>query len=169
MKGDRLGFLKFYKSSSHSEPEVNESTTREMPVVLISSYQNHDFVLTDVEDSESCENRNGAASALLHIDESDGVDEIGRQRNKTKRRFEPRQVQTGTVDPGRWSLWGHNEIQIVQLHCGCIFLSLNHSHCICFEAQSNVFCNHQSSFTHLGLDNAAQSTLTQTLTQERAS
>ncbi|XP_061659107.1 zinc finger X-chromosomal protein isoform X1 [Syngnathoides biaculeatus] len=51
----------------------------------------------DVEDSESCENRNGAASALLHIDESDGVDEIGRQRNKTKRRSEPRQVQTAII------------------------------------------------------------------------
>lgn len=51
--------------------------------------------LTGAEDSESCENRNGAASALLHIDESDGVDEINRQRNKTKRRSEPRQVQTG--------------------------------------------------------------------------
>ncbi|XP_049597782.1 zinc finger Y-chromosomal protein 1 isoform X1 [Syngnathus scovelli] len=50
-----------------------------------------------VEDSESCENRNGAASALLHIDESDGVDEIGRQRNKTKRRSEPRQVQTAII------------------------------------------------------------------------
>lgn len=51
--------------------------------------------LTGAEDSESCENRNGAASALLHIDESDGVDEINRQRNKTRRRSEPRQVQTG--------------------------------------------------------------------------
>jgi len=50
---------------------------------------------TGAEDSESCENRNGAASALLHIDESDGVEDIGRQRNKTKRRSEPRQVQTG--------------------------------------------------------------------------
>ncbi|XP_061595674.1 zinc finger Y-chromosomal protein [Cololabis saira] len=49
------------------------------------------------EDSESCENRNGAASALLHIDESDGVDEINRQRNKTKRRSEPRQVQTAII------------------------------------------------------------------------
>lgn len=51
--------------------------------------------LAGAEDSESCENRNGAASALLHIDESDGVDEINRQRNKSKRRSEPRQVQTG--------------------------------------------------------------------------
>ncbi|KAM4544500.1 zinc finger Y-chromosomal protein 1 isoform 2-T2 [Odontesthes bonariensis] len=49
------------------------------------------------EDSESCENRNGAASALLHIDESDGVDEINRQRNKSRRRSEPRQVQTAII------------------------------------------------------------------------
>uniref|UniRef100_A0A087YN20 C2H2-type domain-containing protein n=1 Tax=Poecilia formosa TaxID=48698 RepID=A0A087YN20_POEFO len=50
-----------------------------------------------VEDSEGCENRNGAASALLHIDESDGVDEINRQRNKNKRRSEHRQVQTAII------------------------------------------------------------------------
>lgn len=55
----------------------------------------HSVALTGAEDSESCENRNGAASALLHIDESDGVDEISRPRTKSKRRSEPRQVQTG--------------------------------------------------------------------------
>ena len=55
----------------------------------------HSVGLTCADDSESCENRNGAASALLHIDESDGVDEINRQRNKSRRRSEPRQVQTG--------------------------------------------------------------------------
>uniref|UniRef100_H3CXD4 C2H2-type domain-containing protein n=1 Tax=Tetraodon nigroviridis TaxID=99883 RepID=H3CXD4_TETNG len=49
------------------------------------------------EDSESCENRNGAASALLHIDESEGVDEIGRQRSKNKRTSEHRQVQTAII------------------------------------------------------------------------
>uniref|UniRef100_A0A3Q3XGL1 C2H2-type domain-containing protein n=1 Tax=Mola mola TaxID=94237 RepID=A0A3Q3XGL1_MOLML len=60
-----------------------------MPVAWAAAY--------GAEDSESCENRNGAASALLHIDESDGVDEIGRQRNKSKRRSEPRQVQTAII------------------------------------------------------------------------
>lgn len=55
----------------------------------------HNVTLPGAEDSESCENRNGAASALLHIDESEGVDEIGRQRSKNKRRSEHRQVQTG--------------------------------------------------------------------------
>ncbi|KAM9333644.1 zinc finger Y-chromosomal protein 1 isoform 2-T2 [Pholidichthys leucotaenia] len=49
------------------------------------------------EDSESCENRNGAASALLHIDESEGLDEISRQRTKSKRRSELRQVQTAII------------------------------------------------------------------------
>lgn len=58
-------------------------------------YATHCISATGTEDIESCENRNGAASALLHIDESDGVDDINRQRNKTRRRSEPRQVQTG--------------------------------------------------------------------------
>ncbi|CDQ69986.1 unnamed protein product [Oncorhynchus mykiss] len=61
-----------------------------MPVAWAAAYGS--------EDSESCENRNGAASALLHIDESDGVDKVSRQRNKNKRtRAEPRQVQTAII------------------------------------------------------------------------
>ncbi|XP_010898165.2 LOW QUALITY PROTEIN: zinc finger Y-chromosomal protein 1 [Esox lucius] len=61
-----------------------------MPVAWAAAYGS--------EDSESCENRNGAASALLHIDESDGVDKVNRQRNKNKRtRAEPRQVQTAII------------------------------------------------------------------------
>lgn len=60
--------------------------------------------MTGAEDSESCENRNGAASALLHIDESDGVDDMNRQRNKSRRRSEPRQVQTGENSTEAWTL-----------------------------------------------------------------
>ncbi|KAL0993995.1 hypothetical protein UPYG_G00116530 [Umbra pygmaea] len=61
-----------------------------MPVAWAAAYGS--------EDSESCENRNGAASALLHIDESDGLDKVNRQRNKNKRtRAEPRQVQTAII------------------------------------------------------------------------
>ncbi|XP_045064124.1 zinc finger Y-chromosomal protein 1-like [Coregonus clupeaformis] len=59
-----------------------------MPVAWAATYGS--------EDSESCENRNGAASALLHIDESDGVDKVNRQRNK-RTRAEPRQVQTAII------------------------------------------------------------------------
>ncbi|XP_026098881.1 zinc finger Y-chromosomal protein 1-like isoform X2 [Carassius auratus] len=46
---------------------------------------------------EGCENRNGAASALLHIDESDALDKLTRQHGKNKRRAEPRQVQTAII------------------------------------------------------------------------
>uniref|UniRef100_A0A8C6SZL8 C2H2-type domain-containing protein n=1 Tax=Neogobius melanostomus TaxID=47308 RepID=A0A8C6SZL8_9GOBI len=53
-------------------------------------------VSSGVDDGDGCENRNGAASALLHIDESDRIDELNRQRSK-KRRSEPRQVQTAII------------------------------------------------------------------------
>lgn len=46
---------------------------------------------------EGCENRNGAASALLHIDESDALDKLNRQHGKNRRRAEPRQVQTAII------------------------------------------------------------------------
>ncbi|XP_061103296.1 zinc finger Y-chromosomal protein 1 isoform X3 [Conger conger] len=52
-----------------------------------------------VDESESCENRNGAASALLHIDESGAesgsVNKTNKQRSK--RRTEPCQIQTAII------------------------------------------------------------------------
>ncbi|XP_041657451.1 zinc finger Y-chromosomal protein 1 [Cheilinus undulatus] len=71
-------------------------TLREKMVYMSVGDSHHNQGNHGMEDSESCENRNGAASALLHIDESDRVDEINRQRNK-KRRSEPRQVQTAII------------------------------------------------------------------------
>lgn len=70
----------------------------------------HCVALTGADDNESCENRNGAASALLHIDESDGVDDINRQRNKSRRRSEPRQVQTGKTSADVWTLEGFKKM-----------------------------------------------------------
>ncbi|XP_052398435.1 zinc finger X-chromosomal protein-like isoform X3 [Carassius gibelio] len=51
------------------------------------------------EESESCENRNGAASALLHVDESEMVERLSRQRskNRSKKRSELRHVQTAII------------------------------------------------------------------------
>lgn len=51
------------------------------------------------EETEACEPRNGAASALLHIDESDVMEKLNRQRskNKNKKRSEVHHVQTGTL------------------------------------------------------------------------
>ncbi|XP_051966098.1 zinc finger Y-chromosomal protein 1-like [Xyrauchen texanus] len=60
-----------------------------MPVAWAAAY--------GAEDHEGCENRNGAASALLHIDESDALDKLSRQHSKNRRRAEPRQVQTAII------------------------------------------------------------------------
>ncbi|XP_032390165.1 zinc finger Y-chromosomal protein 1 isoform X2 [Etheostoma spectabile] len=77
--------------------ESSGQTLREKMVYMSVGDSHHNQGNHGAEDSESCENRNGAASALLHIDESDGVDEINRQRNKSRRRSEPRQVQTAII------------------------------------------------------------------------
>ncbi|XP_031175852.1 zinc finger Y-chromosomal protein 1 isoform X2 [Sander lucioperca] len=77
--------------------ESSGQTLREKMVYMSVGDSHHNQGNHGAEDSESCENRNGAASALLHIDESDGVDEINRQRNKNRRRSEPRQVQTAII------------------------------------------------------------------------
>nr|XP_046266785.1 zinc finger X-chromosomal protein isoform X2 [Scatophagus argus] len=77
--------------------ETSGQALREKMVYMSVGDSHHNQGNHGAEDSESCENRNGAASALLHIDESDGVNEINRQRNKSKRRSEPRQVQTAII------------------------------------------------------------------------
>lgn len=84
--------------------------------------------MTGAEDSESCENRNGAASALLHIDESDGVDDMNRQRNKSRRRSEPRQVQTGENSTEAWTLERF-----------CLFVRVASS---CLQYLSHLFLRH---------------------------
>ncbi|CAB1421247.1 unnamed protein product [Pleuronectes platessa] len=77
--------------------ESSGQTLREKMVYMSVGDSHHNQGNHGADDSESCENRNGAASALLHIDESDGVDEINRQRTKKQRRSEPRQVQTAII------------------------------------------------------------------------
>ncbi|XP_037544052.1 zinc finger X-chromosomal protein [Nematolebias whitei] len=79
---------------------LTESTgqaLREKMVYMSVGDSHHNQGNHGVDDGEGCENRNGAASALLHIDESDGVDEINRQRTKNRRRSEHRQVQTAII------------------------------------------------------------------------
>uniref|UniRef100_A0A1A8SKD7 Zinc finger protein, X-linked n=1 Tax=Nothobranchius rachovii TaxID=451742 RepID=A0A1A8SKD7_9TELE len=76
--------------------ESTGQTLREKMVYMSVGDSHHNQGNHGLDNSESCENRNGAASALLHIDESDGVDEIGRQR-KNRRRSEHRQVQTAII------------------------------------------------------------------------
>uniref|UniRef100_A0A8C1H736 Zinc finger protein X-linked n=1 Tax=Cyprinus carpio carpio TaxID=630221 RepID=A0A8C1H736_CYPCA len=62
-----------------------------MPVAWAAAYSG--------EESESCENRNGAASALLHVDEPEMIERLSRQRskNRSKKRSELRHVQTAII------------------------------------------------------------------------
>ncbi|XP_028323185.1 zinc finger X-chromosomal protein [Gouania willdenowi] len=76
--------------------ETSGHTLREK-MVYMSVGDSHHIQGNHGGEDESCENRNGAASALLHIDESDGVDALNRQRSKNRRRSEPRQVQTAII------------------------------------------------------------------------
>ncbi|NP_001081639.1 zinc finger Y-chromosomal protein 1 [Xenopus laevis] len=59
-----------------------------MPVAWAAAYGNN---------TDGIEHRNGTASALLHIDESDGLDRLTKQKLKKKRRGENRQYQTAII------------------------------------------------------------------------
>lgn len=59
-----------------------------MPVAWAAAYGNN---------TDGIENRNGTASALLHIDESDDLDRLDKQRPKKRRRLENRQFQTAII------------------------------------------------------------------------
>ncbi|XP_056313230.1 zinc finger Y-chromosomal protein 1 isoform X1 [Danio aesculapii] len=73
----------------HDRPYDSTALSKDfMPVAWAAAYAGAD---------EGCENRNGAASALLHIDESDALDKLNRQHGKNRRRAEPRQVQTAII------------------------------------------------------------------------
>lgn len=68
---------------------------------LLNALTRDEPLLAGGEESETCETRNGAASALLHIDESDVIEKLNRQRskNKNKKRSELHHVQTGMLFP----------------------------------------------------------------------
>ncbi|XP_053313241.1 zinc finger X-chromosomal protein isoform X1 [Spea bombifrons] len=63
-----------------------------MPVAWAAAYGNNMGNSMD-----GVEHRNGTASALLHIDESDGLDRLAKQKPKKKRRGENRQYQTAII------------------------------------------------------------------------
>uniref|UniRef100_A0A2D4HG85 Transcriptional activator Zfx/Zfy domain-containing protein n=1 Tax=Micrurus lemniscatus lemniscatus TaxID=129467 RepID=A0A2D4HG85_MICLE len=68
------------------EQQIDDSEIKSfMPIAWAAAYGNNDAV----------ENRNGTASALLHIDESSGLGRLAKQKPKKRRRLESRQYQTG--------------------------------------------------------------------------
>ncbi|XP_035873151.1 zinc finger X-chromosomal protein-like isoform X2 [Phyllostomus discolor] len=60
-----------------------------MPIAWAAAYGNNN--------SDGIENRNGTASALLHIDESAGLGRLAKQKPKKRRRPDSRQYQTAII------------------------------------------------------------------------
>ncbi|XP_058040566.1 zinc finger X-chromosomal protein isoform X2 [Ahaetulla prasina] len=70
------------------EQQIDDSEIKSfMPIAWAAAYGNNDAV----------ENRNGTASALLHIDESSGLGRLTKQKPKKRRRLESRQYQTAII------------------------------------------------------------------------
>ncbi|XP_053467299.1 zinc finger X-chromosomal protein [Ictalurus furcatus] len=78
--------------ANHQRPFDNTSLSKDfMPVAWAAAYGG--------QEAESCENRNGAASAVLHVEESDIMEKINHQRIKSKNRkhTETRHIQTAII------------------------------------------------------------------------
>ncbi|XP_039694373.1 zinc finger X-chromosomal protein-like isoform X7 [Pteropus medius] len=71
----------------HETADDNEIKTF-MPIAWAAAYGNN---------SDGIENRNGTASALLHIDESAGLGRLAKQKTKKRRRPDSRQYQTAII------------------------------------------------------------------------
>ncbi|XP_030648280.1 zinc finger Y-chromosomal protein 1 [Chanos chanos] len=84
-----VGHDRPYDSSTLRPYDSSALSKDFMPVAWAAAY--------GADEGEECENRNGAASALLHIDESDTIDKLDPQHGKSRRRAEPRQVQTAII------------------------------------------------------------------------
>ncbi|XP_070145657.1 zinc finger Y-chromosomal protein isoform X3 [Ovis canadensis] len=71
------------------EQEMDDSEIKTfMPIAWAAAYGNN---------SDGIENRNGTASALLHIDESAGLGRLAKQKPKKRRRPDSRQYQTAII------------------------------------------------------------------------
>ncbi|XP_026307111.2 zinc finger Y-chromosomal protein isoform X2 [Piliocolobus tephrosceles] len=73
----------------HDEQQIDEDEMKTfVPIAWAAAYGNN---------SDGIENRNGTASALLHVDESAGLGRLAKQKPKKKRRPDSRQYQTAII------------------------------------------------------------------------
>nr|XP_020644825.1 zinc finger X-chromosomal protein [Pogona vitticeps] len=71
------------------EQQIDDNEIKSfMPIAWAAAYGNN---------TDAAENRNGTASALLHIDESAGLGRLAKQKPKKRRRLESRQYQTAII------------------------------------------------------------------------
>ncbi|XP_006628058.2 zinc finger X-chromosomal protein isoform X1 [Lepisosteus oculatus] len=78
------------EAMAHEQQYDNTVLSKDfMPVAWAAAYGN--------DESEACENRNGAASALLHIDESASAGKGAKQKTKRRKKIDARQFQTAII------------------------------------------------------------------------
>ncbi|XP_042314689.1 zinc finger X-chromosomal protein isoform X1 [Sceloporus undulatus] len=75
-------------AGAHEQPIDDNEIKSFMPIAWAAAYGNN---------TDAVENRNGTASALLHIDESSGLGRLAKQRPRKRRRLESRQYQTAII------------------------------------------------------------------------
>ncbi|KAH0624741.1 hypothetical protein JD844_032498 [Phrynosoma platyrhinos] len=75
-------------AAAHEQPIDDNEIKSFMPIAWAAAYGNN---------TDAVENRNGTASALLHIDESSGLGRLAKQKPKKRRRLESRQYQTAII------------------------------------------------------------------------
>nr|XP_060626099.1 zinc finger X-chromosomal protein isoform X1 [Anolis sagrei ordinatus] len=75
-------------AAAHEQPIDDNEMKSFMPIAWAAAYGNN---------TDAVENRNGTASALLHIDESAGLGRLAKQKPRKRRRLESRQYQTAII------------------------------------------------------------------------
>lgn len=75
-------------AAAHEQQIDDNEIKTFMPIAWAAAYGNN---------SDGIENRNGTASALLHIDESAGLGRLAKQKPKKRRRPDSRQYQTAII------------------------------------------------------------------------
>ncbi|XP_023571164.1 zinc finger X-chromosomal protein isoform X3 [Octodon degus] len=75
-------------AAAHEQQMDDNEIKTFMPIAWAAAYGNN---------SDGIENRNGTASALLHIDESAGLGRLAKQKPKKRRRPDSRQYQTAII------------------------------------------------------------------------
>ncbi|KAM6143958.1 zinc finger X-chromosomal protein isoform 7-T7 [Erethizon dorsatum] len=75
-------------AAAHEQQMDDSEIKTFMPIAWAAAYGNN---------SDGIENRNGTASALLHIDESAGLGRLAKQKPKKRRRPDSRQYQTAII------------------------------------------------------------------------
>ncbi|XP_042314692.1 zinc finger X-chromosomal protein isoform X2 [Sceloporus undulatus] len=98
--GGTVDIVESESENDHGDTLINQNSSVRIPrekmvYMAVNDSQHEDEDLSN--NTDAVENRNGTASALLHIDESSGLGRLAKQRPRKRRRLESRQYQTAII------------------------------------------------------------------------